>query len=100
MIIVRPYLYRKQFEASEIINDHAHGYSKNIKDTIREVQSMGCEWCGKSFRNSVDCLESIRDEVFDCDQTMDHIVESAGMNLMNNASIATVRNAEYNSANI
>ena len=34
------------------------------------------EWCGKTFRNSVDCLESIRDEVFDCDITMDHIVES------------------------
>jgi len=64
---VRPYLYRKQFEASEIINDHAHEYSKNIKNTIREVQSMGCEWCGKSFRHSVDCFESLRDEVFDCE---------------------------------
>ena len=31
---------------------------------------------------------------------MDHIVESAGMNLTNNASIATVKNVEFNSANI
>ena len=61
---------------------------------------MGCEWCGKSFRNSVDCLESIRDEVFDYEYNHGPYCRECWDNLTNNASIITVRNVEYNSANI
>lgn len=63
---MRPYELRVKNQAANIITNSASSSVQLTKDMLKDFQMQSCEWCGNSF-GPFDCLESMRDEVFDCD---------------------------------
>ena len=63
---MRPYDLRIQNDAANIVSKPVLRSVEKTKMKITAMQSSSCEWCGNSF-GRFDCIESMRDEVFDCD---------------------------------
>jgi len=64
---MRPYELRVKNEAADVITDSARKSVQLTGEKLKHFQRQSCEWCGISFRNTFDCIESMKDEVFDCE---------------------------------
>lgn len=64
---MRAYDLRIQDQAVKVIQKPVLKLVQSTQEKLKSMQMQDCVWCGISFRGKFDCMESMKDELFDCE---------------------------------
>ena len=67
LIDMRAYDFRIQEQAAKVIQKPTSKLIQLTQEKLKSLEMQDCVWCGISFRGKFDCMESMRDELFDCE---------------------------------
>ena len=64
---MRAYDFRIQEQAAKVIQKPTSKLIQLTQEKLKSLEMQDCVWCGTSFKGKFDCMESMRDELFDCE---------------------------------